>query len=68
MTNILNVACAFKGEEIMEQKLETILDELQAMRTEQFGKDENIYRLLGSMMGKAIEIRTILRQKVRNGS
>lgn len=52
----------------MEQKLETILDELQAMRTEQFGKDENIYRLLGSMMGKAIEIRTILRQKVRNGS
>lgn len=51
----------------MEQEIETMLDTLQAWRKEQFGKSEEIYGLLGSAMGKLMDVRRILREKVRNG-
>jgi len=50
-----------------EDKLNEILDDLQAMRKAEFGKDENIYRLLGSAMGKIMDVRLILREKIKSG-
>lgn len=52
----------------MENEIEAMLDKLQAWRKEQFGKSEEIYKLLGGAMGKLMDIRLILREKIRNGA
>ena len=54
--------------EINEAKIEEMLNDLEAMRKKAWGKDENIYKLLGATMGKLMDIRLILRENVRNGS
>lgn len=51
-----------------EEKLNSLLDDLSAERKSYFGKDEEIYSLLGKTMGRLMDIRDILRAKVRNGN
>jgi hypothetical protein len=52
----------------MEQQINDMLDRLQVMRKEAFGKDEMLYKSLGKAMGGLMDARTALRQKVSNGS
>ena len=52
----------------MEKELEALLDKIQELRKAQFGKDEEIYSLLGKAMGRLMDVRDILRAKVKNGS
>ncbi len=46
----------------MSEKLNAMIDDLQKLRTEAFGKDESLYKHLGAAIGRLIEASSAARE------